>query len=169
MKQNNINSSSNHDIKYRGMIENLVSNKNTVIEILSNKWNIEEKRILLKKIIEDYDPSSKLHMNLRDNNISSENLEHSKSLGLGSGGHHSLLFDEENSKNTNDTSANYNSFNKRPSSHSLVPNSKAISKMKQIRKSSGNNKEHNKQFINNQNISSNVTQEILESDQVISK
>lgn len=34
--------------KYKGMIENIIANKNAVIEILTNKGSIEEKQIMLK-------------------------------------------------------------------------------------------------------------------------
>lgn len=122
-------SSNSYDSKCKGMIDNIISNKNTVIEILSNKLGAEEKRKLLQRIIDDYDPSSKNSKHIKDMSTS-DIADQSKSMAMGGGSHHSLFLDEEHSKNTNDTSLNYNSFHKRPASQSCVPNSKAIEKSK---------------------------------------
>lgn len=160
-------SSASYDSKCRGMIENIISNKNTVIEILSNKLSQDEKRILLQKIVDDYDPSTKHNRNFKEGNTPSDLADHSKSMAMGGGSHQSLLLDEEHSKNTNDTSLNYNSFHKRPSSQSCVQNSKAIDRNK-IKKSA-HNKNHISETSNLQNKNSRIVQEIPESDQLISK
>ena len=91
--------SSNFESRSRSIIENLLMNKNSVIEILCRKSSNQDKQVLLK-ILEDYESlnlrnSAEELKVLNKNNGSCGNIDHTKSMGNGDGSHDSLLCDEE--------------------------------------------------------------------------
>lgn len=151
------------------IIDNLLNNKNTIIEILSNKGSQEEKQNLLKRILEEVDTHRKLdveHKSLRDqNNPSSGMLDHVKSMGVGEESHDSLLCDDEiPSKNLKDKAAGHHSFHKRPLSQNNVLRSKS-SRQKRRKKTPGHDKKAQNTLISNSgNTNSKATREATDTD-----
>ena len=127
--RNSYSIASNYESKCKGIIENIISNRNTVIEILSNKGSFEEKQLLLKKILDDYDPLNKQYnednKHLKENQGSTSAIEHTKSMGVVDESHDSLLFDDEPNKNLKEKMDSHHSFHKRPLSQNNMLRSKS--------------------------------------------
>jgi hypothetical protein len=93
--KNSYSINSNFENKSKTLIENLLINKSMVIDILSKQCTNNEKQILLKKILDEIDPTvrhlSEEPKTLKDNHVVSGNIEHTKLMGTGDESHDSLL------------------------------------------------------------------------------
>lgn len=165
--RNSYSVNSNFDQKQPQIIESLVNNRNLVMEILSGKATIEEKQSLLKRLIEEGEID---HRSLKDNQASSGQLEHVKSMGMDNGSHDSLLCeDEAPNKNLKERMQSH-SFHKRPLSQNNVLRSKSSRQNKRRKKTPvGNNRQQHSLISNTDNTNSKVTKDMPETEYIKSK
>lgn len=168
--KNSYSVNSNFESRSKSIIDNLLMNKKSVIEILSNQISNEEKQKLLKKVLEDFDSGyfkniSEDQRTLKDNNGSCGNIEHTKSMGVGDESHDSLLCDEEApNKNLKDKMTSH-SFHKRPLSQNTVLRSKS-SRQKRRKKTPVNHKSKGQHSLasNGHGSNSKITQDTQDGD-----
>lgn len=155
--RNSYSVATNYDSKPKSLIDNILINKNAVIEILSNKGTNEEKQILLKKIIEEFEPANKNFSeeprSLKGNHVSSSGMiEHTKSMGIEDESQDSLLCeDDAPNSNLKEKMANH-SFHKRPLSQSNMLRSKSSRQKKRKKTPVHNIKPQNSLISNTDNV-----------------
>lgn len=171
--KNSYSINSNFENKTRSFIDNLLVNKNTVIDILSKQCTNDEKQNLLKKILDEIDPTvrhlSEEPKGLKDNHASAGNIEqHTKSMGMGDESHDSLLCDDDAPNRHLKDKMTSHSFHKRPLSQNNVLRAKS-SRSKRRKKTPVHNKEPKSLVSNGQGSNSKLTQDTYDGDYVRSK
>lgn len=168
--KNSCSINSNFESRSKSLIDNLLMNKKNVIDILSKQGSNEEKHLLLKKVLEEVESGYLKNLNeeqrvLKENNGSSGNVEHTKSMGMGEGSHDSLLCDEEAPNRHLKDKITSHSFHKRPLSQNNMVRSKS-NRQKRRKKTPVNtkNRAQNSLISNGHGSNSKVTQDTQDGD-----
>jgi len=169
-KSHSVNS--NYEGNSRSVVDTILLNKNSIIEILGKNGSNEEKQIMLSKLLGEIDsihPHNEDGKSAKDNHSSSAIVDHTKSMGIGNESHDSLLCDDEAPNRNIKDKMESHSFHKRPLSQNNVVRSKS-SRQKRRKKTPVHNNNFKHSLVSNTgNSNSKVTQDVSETDYTRSK